>query len=96
MGRLRRKDEHIVIRLKQKAGLADFSHIHFVHNCLPERDLDEVTLETTLLGRKLGYLFLSMPSPGHAPVEKDKRRSCRRGQGVRPAHGPGFADGGPG
>lgn len=96
MGRLRRKDEHIVIRLKQKAGLADFSHIHFVHNCLPERDLDEVTLETTLLGRKLGSPLFINALTGGTPLSKKIRRSCRRGQGVRPAHGPGFADGGPG
>ena len=70
MGRLRRKDEHIVIRLKQKAGLADFSHIHFVHNCLPERDLDEVTLETTLLGRKLGSPLFINALTGGTPLSK--------------------------
>ncbi|MFY9504048.1 MAG: type 2 isopentenyl-diphosphate Delta-isomerase, partial [Dethiobacteria bacterium] len=65
MPRLNRKDEHILIRLKQKSGLADFSDIHFVHNCLPECNLDEVTLETSLLGMELGSpLFINALTGG--------------------------------
>lgn len=65
MPRLNRKDEHILIRLKQKSGLADFSDIHFVHNCLPECNLDEVTLETSLLGMELrSPLFINALTGG--------------------------------
>ncbi len=65
MARLNRKDEHIIIRLKQKPSLADFSEVHFVHNCLPERDLDEVTLKTSLLGMELGSpLFINALTGG--------------------------------
>ncbi|HOA35783.1 MAG TPA: type 2 isopentenyl-diphosphate Delta-isomerase [Bacillota bacterium] len=70
MGRLSRKDEHIIILLKQRPGLADFSDIHFVHNCLPERDLDEVTLETSLLGRKLGSPLFINALTGGTPLSK--------------------------
>ena len=63
MHRLNRKDEHIRLALRHKPGLADFSDIHFIHNCLPERDLNEVTLETTLMGTPLRSPLLLMPSP---------------------------------
>ena len=65
MSRLSRKDEHIINRLKQSTGLADFSDIHFIHNCLPERDLEEVTLETSLLGARLrSPLFINALTGG--------------------------------
>lgn len=50
MPRLRRKDEHIFWSLLEKPGLADFSDINLIHNCLPERNLEEVSLETTVFG----------------------------------------------
>jgi isopentenyl-diphosphate delta-isomerase len=69
--RLRRKDEHIDLSLRQKPGLADFSDIHFVHNCLPEENLDRVTLETTLMGMTLrSPLFINAVTGGTA-------RACR-------------------
>lgn len=48
--RLRRKDEHLLLSLQQKPGRADFEAISLIHNCLPEHDLEEVSLETTVLG----------------------------------------------
>lgn len=63
--RLRRKDEHIVLSLRQKPAFADFSGIHFVHNCLPEQNFDQVTLETNLLGMPLrSPLFINAVTGG--------------------------------
>ncbi len=63
--RLRRKDEHIFLSLRQKPALADFSGIDFVHNCLPEQNFDTVTLETTLLGMPLrSPLFINAVTGG--------------------------------
>ncbi|NLY39314.1 MAG: type 2 isopentenyl-diphosphate Delta-isomerase [Firmicutes bacterium] len=60
-----RKDEHILLALRQKPGLADFSDIHLINNCLPERDLNEVTLETTLMGTPLrSPLFINAVTGG--------------------------------
>lgn len=70
MPRLNRKDEHIIIRLKQKPSLADFSDIHFVHNCLPDRNLNEVTLETSLLGTELGSPLFINALTGGTPLSK--------------------------
>lgn len=70
MRRHSRKDEHITIQLKQRPGLADFSDIHFVHNCLPERDLDEVTLETSLIGVKLRSPLFINALTGGTPLAK--------------------------
>ncbi|MEW5784861.1 MAG: type 2 isopentenyl-diphosphate Delta-isomerase [Bacillota bacterium] len=65
MHRLRRKDEHIRLTVRQKPGLADFSGIHFVHNCLPECNLNEVTVKTTLLGKTLrSPLFINAVTGG--------------------------------
>ncbi len=70
MPRINRKDEHIIIRLKQRPGLADFSDIHLIHNCLPERDLDEVTLETSLLEQRLRSPLFINALTGGTPLSK--------------------------
>ncbi len=49
--RLRRKDEHIFLSQRQRPKQADFSDVQFIHNCLPERNLNEVTISTSFLGR---------------------------------------------
>ena len=51
MPRLNRKDEHIIYSMLELPGRADFSDIHFVHNCLPDQDFSEVSLDTVYLGR---------------------------------------------
>ncbi|HSW36309.1 MAG TPA: type 2 isopentenyl-diphosphate Delta-isomerase [Candidatus Limnocylindrales bacterium] len=51
MPRLHRKDEHLYQSLCRVPDRADFSDISFVHNCLPDRDLSEVNLEASYLGR---------------------------------------------
>ena len=70
MPRSNRKDEHIKIRLKQRSSLADFLDIHFIHNCLPERDLDEVTLETSLFGKRLRSPLFINALTGGTPLAK--------------------------
>ena len=69
---LRRKDEHILtsLKLRQNQDLADFSDIHLVHNCLPERNLNEVTLETGFLGMKLGSPLFFNALTGGTPLSK--------------------------
>lgn len=51
MPRLERKDEHIIYSMHKLPNRADFSDIHFVHNCLPDRDHNEVSLDTIYMGR---------------------------------------------
>jgi isopentenyl-diphosphate Delta-isomerase len=51
MARLNRKDEHIYYRMLKKPGRSDFSDINFVHNCLPDLNLNDVSLNTAYLGR---------------------------------------------
>ncbi len=51
MPRLNRKDEHIIYSMLELPGRADFSDISFVHNCLPDLDFNEVSLDTAYLGR---------------------------------------------
>ncbi len=51
MSRPYRKNEHLAGVLRGKPGRADFSDIAFVHSCLPDRDFDLVSLESSYLGR---------------------------------------------
>ncbi len=51
MSRAHRKNEHIYHSLISKPGRADFKDISFVHNCLPNIALSEVSLKTEYLGR---------------------------------------------
>lgn len=67
---LNRKDEHIALGMRQKPGPADFSDIHFINNCLPELDLEEVTLKTSLPGAALGSPFFINALTGGTPLAK--------------------------
>ncbi len=51
MPRLVRKNEHIYLSICRKPKRADFSDLNFVHNCLPDRDLSDISLKTSYLGR---------------------------------------------
>jgi isopentenyl-diphosphate Delta-isomerase len=51
MPRLDRKNEHIYYSLRKAPARADFSGIHLVHNCLPNLDFGEISLNTTYMGR---------------------------------------------
>ncbi len=48
--RATRKDEHIKYALQGRLPHADFSDIRLIHNCLPELDLNQVNLRTSLAG----------------------------------------------
>lgn len=51
MSRFKRKNEHLLIAARSKPGLADFSEISFVHDCLPDLDLGQIGIEAGYLGR---------------------------------------------
>jgi len=51
MSRFKRKNEHLLIAARGKPGRADFADISFVHNCLPELDLKQISVQTDYLGR---------------------------------------------
>jgi len=51
MSRSKRKDEHLLIASRAKPERADFTEISLVHDCLPEIDLGQISLETNYLGR---------------------------------------------
>jgi len=51
MPRLDRKNDHIYFSMQKAPGRADFSDLHFVHNCLPDRDFHNIKLSSTYLGR---------------------------------------------
>ena len=51
MSRAHRKNEHLYYSLKKKPARADFKDISFIHNCLPNIALDQVSLKTEYMGR---------------------------------------------
>jgi isopentenyl-diphosphate Delta-isomerase len=51
MPRSDRKNEHIYYSLSKAPACADFSEIHLVHNCLPNLNIGEISLNTTYMGR---------------------------------------------
>lgn len=51
MPRLDRKNEHIYFSIYKAPARADFSDVHFVHNCLPDRNFNDISLKTAYLGR---------------------------------------------
>jgi isopentenyl-diphosphate Delta-isomerase len=65
MPRAYRKDEHIYYSMRNSPGRADFSDIRFVHNCLPDCDLNDVSLETAYMGRTFSSpLFINAITGG--------------------------------
>lgn len=67
-----RKIEHVSVALGQDVGVAQdatWSDIQFVHQALPEVDLDDIDTSAHFLGRKLSYpLFISSLTGGHPDV----------------------------
>lgn len=67
-----RKIEHVSVALGQDVAApqrANWSDIQFVHQALPEVDLDEIDTSTTFLGRILRYpIFISSLTGGHPDV----------------------------
>jgi len=67
-----RKLEHVNIALEQDISVpqrANWNDIHFVHQALPEVDLDELDTSVTFLGHTLRYpMFISSLTGGHPDV----------------------------
>ncbi len=67
-----RKLEHVTIALEQGISvpqLANWNDIHFVHQALPEVNMDEIDTTVTFLGYPLRYpIFISSLTGGHPDV----------------------------
>ena len=76
-----RKIEHVNIALGQDVSApqrANWHDIHFVHQALPEVDLDAIDTSITFLGRKLRYpIFMSSLTGGHPDVTSINRNLAR-------------------
>ncbi len=72
-----RKIEHVNIALEQNVSVpqsASWQDIRFVHQALPEVDLDAIDTSVTFLGHTLRYpLFMSSLTGGHPDVTKINR-----------------------
>src|SRR6266581_8012973 len=76
-----RKIEHVNIALEQGISVpqrANWHDIQFVHQALPEVNLDEIDTSATFLGRTLRYpLFISSLTGGHPDVTSINRNLAR-------------------
>src|SRR5579864_421060 len=76
-----RKIEHVSIALGQDISAqqrANWSDIQFVHQALPEVDLDEIDTSVTFLGHTLRYpIFISSLTGGHPDVLSSNRNLAR-------------------
>ena len=77
----KRKIEHVSIALGQDVSVAqraNWNDIQFVHQALPEVDLDEIDTATTFLGHTLRYpIFMSSLTGGHPDVTSINRNLAR-------------------
>ena len=82
-----RKIEHVSVALGQDVSVAqraNWNDIQFVHQALPEVDLDEIDTSVTFLGRKLRYpIFISSLTGGHPDVTFINANLARAGFGGR-------------
>jgi isopentenyl-diphosphate Delta-isomerase len=76
-----RKAEHVNIALGQDVSApqrASWGDIQFVHQALPEVDLDEIDTSVNFLGRTLRYpIFMSSLTGGHPDVTSINRNLAR-------------------
>src|SRR5712692_182278 len=76
-----RKAEHVNIALGQDVSApqrANWSDIQFVHQALPEVDLDQIDTSVNFLGRTLRYpIFMSSLTGGHPDVTAINRNLAR-------------------
>src|SRR5450759_3282279 len=67
-----RKIEHVNVALGQDVSApqaAGWNDVRFVHQALPEVDLDEIDTSVTFLGHRLRYpIFVSSLTGGHPDV----------------------------
>lgn len=76
-----RKIEHVTIALEQDVSApqrAGWGDIRFVHQALPEVDLDEIDTSVTFLGQRLRYpIIISSLTGGHPAVAQINRNLAR-------------------
>src|SRR2546423_14391638 len=76
-----RKIEHVSVALGQDVSVAqraNWNDIQFVHQALPEVDLDEIDTSVTFLGHTLRYpIFMSSLTGGHPDVTSINRNLAR-------------------
>jgi isopentenyl-diphosphate delta-isomerase len=88
-----RKIEHVSVALGQDVSApqrANWNDIHFVHQALPEVDLDAIDTSVTFLGRRLRYpLFVSSLTGGHPDVTSINRNLARAAEAYGLALGVG-------
>jgi isopentenyl-diphosphate delta-isomerase len=76
-----RKIEHVNIALGQDISVAqsaNWNDVQFVHQALPEVDLDEIDTSVSFLGHRLRYpLFISSLTGGHNDVTSINRNLAR-------------------
>jgi isopentenyl-diphosphate delta-isomerase len=88
-----RKIEHVNIALGQDISVAqraNWNDIQFVHQALPEVDLDEIDTSVSFLGHKLRYpLFISSLTGGHDDVISINRNLARAAEHYSLALGVG-------
>jgi isopentenyl-diphosphate delta-isomerase len=75
------KAEHVSVALSQDVSApqrANWTDIQFVHQALPEVDLDEIDTSVNFLGRTLRYpIFISSLTGGHPDVTSINRNLAR-------------------
>lgn len=88
-----RKIEHVNIALEQDVSVpqhASWNDIHFVHQALPETDLDAIDTNVTFFGRRLRYpIFISSLTGGHEDVISINRNLARAAEHYSLALGVG-------
>lgn len=76
---LTRKDEHIRINLEKKVAFqhttTQFEQYQFLHEALPEINLEAVDTSTTFLGHRLAMPLLIAPMTGGSPLGKRLNRA---------------------
>ena len=76
-----RKIEHVSVALGQDISVAqraNWNDIQFVHQALPEVDLDEIDTSVSFLGHRLRYpIFMSSLTGGHLDVTSINRNLAR-------------------
>lgn len=76
-----RKIEHVSVALGQDVSApqaAGWNDVRFVHQALPEVDLDEIDTSVTFLGHRLRYpIFVSSLTGGHPDVTSINRNLAR-------------------
>ena len=90
----RRKSDHIRVNLDERARAHDvstgFERYRFVHNALPEIDLDDVDLSQTFLGRRLSVpILVSSMTGGIEEGFEVNRRLARAAEALGCAMGVG-------